>query len=166
MSLVKVESFHVGLSTFDASAALGTTLWTLDESCSIYVRTDVLNETQWSQLDQIQFGQWAIQRKRNARVKQEDILLLEWTRRMIHMVCNSAGVWAVDDHGHIHFRHGHACSSHSIDSNDVSVLPPAWITIPGSPEKQRTFSQIYCGPADWMVRLMFVVDKLFFACDG
>lgn len=57
MSLVKVESFHVGLSTFDASAALGTTLWTLDESCSIYVRTDVLNETQWSQLDQIQFGQ-------------------------------------------------------------------------------------------------------------
>jgi hypothetical protein len=57
MPLVKVDSLQVGSSTFSASAALGTTLWTLDESCSIYVRTDVLNETQWNQLDQIQFGE-------------------------------------------------------------------------------------------------------------
>ena len=82
------------------------------------------------------------------------LLLSAWTRRLIHMVCNAAGVWAVDDHGYIHFRHGHACSSHSIDADDASLLPPAWITIPGPPKPFRTFSQVYCGPADWMVGLI------------
>jgi hypothetical protein len=31
-------------------------LWTLDESCNIYTRTDLNENTQWEQLDQSQFG--------------------------------------------------------------------------------------------------------------
>jgi hypothetical protein len=33
----------------------GTTLWSLDESCNIYVRNNVEETSPWEQLDQIQF---------------------------------------------------------------------------------------------------------------
>ncbi|CAF3568334.1 unnamed protein product [Rotaria sordida] len=108
----------------------GTILWSLDESCNIYVRANVETNTKWEQLDQSQF---------------------EWNRRLVHIVCNDVGVWAVDDHGYIHFRHGHISASDDVYLNEFSVLPPAWIPIPGEPQRYRSFSQIYCGPTDWMV---------------
>ena len=77
---------------------------------------------------------------------------LEWNRRLVNIVCNAAGVWAVDEHGHIHFRHGHICSAHDYESNDASLLPPAWIRVPGELPRYRSFSQVYCGPVDWMVK--------------
>lgn len=67
------------------------------------------------------------------------------------MVCNHAGVWAVDDQGLIHFRHGHISASENIGDSELSLLPPAWITIPGEAKRHRYFSQVFCGPADWMV---------------
>lgn len=69
----------------------------------------------------------------------------------MNIVCNSAGVWAVDDHGHIHFRHGHISASHHHQSQDKSLLPPAWISVPGDAKRFRSFVQVFCGPADWMV---------------
>ncbi|CAF3782621.1 unnamed protein product [Rotaria sp. Silwood1] len=112
------------------NSSLGTILWSLDESCNIYIRTNVEINTKWEQLDQSQF---------------------EWNRRLVHIVCNIAGVWAVDDHGYIHFRHGHSTASDDVYLNEWSLLPPAWIPIPGEPIKYRSFSQIYCGPDDWMI---------------
>jgi hypothetical protein len=76
---------------------------------------------------------------------------LEWNRRLLHIVCNSAGAWAVDDEGCIYFRHGHICAGHNLDYNDPSLLPPAWIHIPGEPKRYRSFSHVFCGPDDWMV---------------
>ncbi len=35
---------------------LDTVLWSLDESCSIYVRANVENDKQWEQVDRSQFG--------------------------------------------------------------------------------------------------------------
>jgi hypothetical protein len=64
------------------------------------------------------------------------------------MVCNSVGVWAVDDRGCIHFRHGHVSNS-----GEYSLLNPAWISIPGEPKYYRLFAQIFCGPEDWMVKI-------------
>ncbi|CAF0956280.1 unnamed protein product [Adineta steineri] len=109
-----------------------TILWSLDESCNIYVRANVDTDTDtvWDQLDQSQF---------------------EWTRRLVHMVCNHAGVWAVDDQGSIHFRHGHISANQYVNVNELSFLLPAWITIPGEARRHRYFSQVFCGPADWMV---------------
>ncbi|CAF1171707.1 unnamed protein product [Rotaria magnacalcarata] len=112
------------------SCSQGTVLWTLDESCNIYVRANSENDTKWEQLDQSQF---------------------DWNRRLVHIVCNNSGVWAVDDRGCTHFRHGHMPASDRIYLNELSLLPPAWIPIPGTPKKHRGFSQIYCGPVDWMV---------------
>ncbi|CAF1144141.1 unnamed protein product [Adineta ricciae] len=107
-----------------------TVLWSLDESCNIYVRPNIEINTQWEQLNQSQF---------------------EWSRRLVHMVCNHAGVWAVDDQGLIHFRHGHISASENMGDSELSLLPPAWITIPGEAKRHRYFSQVFCGPADWMV---------------
>jgi len=87
------------------------------------------------------------------------VFCLEWNRRLVHIVCNNNGVWAVDDQGCIHFRHGHMAASQNFDSDEVSFLPPAWIRIPGEAERRRCFSQIYCGPADWMV-----IKRLFSCC--
>ena len=80
-----------------------------------------------------------------------EFIYLDWNRRLVHIVCNNAGVWAVDDQGDIHFRHGHISASQNIYSDELSFLAPAWIPIPGEPKRYRTFAQIYCGPADWMV---------------
>ncbi|UJR32017.1 hypothetical protein I4U23_019486 [Adineta vaga] len=107
-----------------------TILWSLDESCNIYVRPNVDVDTPWEQLNQTQF---------------------EWSRRLVHMICNNAGVWAVDDRGLIHFRHGHISASQYMNENELTLLPPAWITIPGDAKRHRYFSQVFCGPADWMV---------------
>ncbi|CAF2713616.1 unnamed protein product [Rotaria sp. Silwood2] len=112
------------------NSSQGTILWSLDESCNIYVRANVETNTRWEQLDQSQF---------------------EWNRRLVHIVCNNVGVWAVDDQGYVHFRHGHISASDDVYLNELSLLPPAWIPIPGEPKRYRSFSQIYCGPADWMV---------------
>ncbi len=76
---------------------------------------------------------------------------LEWSRRLINIVCNNAGVWAVDDRGCVHFRHGHMSASQHIDSNEIAFLPPAWIMVPGEAKRYRSFSQVFCGPDDWMV---------------
>ncbi len=73
-------------------------------------------------------------------------ICLDWNRRLVDIVCNSVGVWAVDDRGCIHFRHGHTSNS-----NEYSLLNPAWIPIPGEPEPHRSFAQIFCGPKNWMV---------------
>jgi len=72
-------------------------------------------------------------------------------RRLVNIVCNHAGVWAVDDQGYIHFRHGHISASQNIQLDERSLLPPAWISIPGEPNRNRCFAQVFCGPADWMV---------------
>jgi hypothetical protein len=42
-------------------------------------------------------------------------------------------------------------ASQNIDLDELSFLPPAWIPIPGEPQRNRCFAQVYCGPADWMV---------------
>jgi hypothetical protein len=78
-------------------------------------------------------------------------IYLAFNRRLVHIVCNNAGVWAVDDQGYIHFRHGHISASQNIYSDESPLLPPAWIPIPGEPRGYRTFAHIFCGPADWMV---------------
>ena len=74
------------------------------------------------------------------------MIRLDWNRRLVDIVCNSVGVWAVDDQGYIHFRHGH-----SSNSSDNSLLNPAWIPIPGEAIYNRSFAQIFCGPKNWMV---------------
>ncbi len=79
------------------------------------------------------------------------IFRLEWSRRLINIVCNHAGVWAVDDKGFVHFRHGHISASQNVSSYGPTILPPAWILVPGEAKKYRTFSQVFCGPVDWMV---------------
>lgn len=145
--MVKVTFTFSDLTIIWTLIVVGTVLWALDESCNIYVRPDASDDSQWDQLDQVQFGNFI----RDLRDRGRSIVL-EWTRRLIHMVCNNAGVWAVDDHGHIYFRHGHAGTRRSYDLDDMSVLPAAWISIPGAPKKNRSFTQIFCGPADWMVR--------------
>lgn len=38
-------------------------LWVLDESCSIYTRSDLMGNTPWKQLDQSQFGRIDNERK-------------------------------------------------------------------------------------------------------
>lgn len=78
-------------------------------------------------------------------------LCKEWNRRLVHIVCNNSGVWAVDDQGSVHFRHGHIAGNEQDYLNESSLLSAAWISIPGDPRRYRSFSQIYCGPADWMV---------------
>lgn len=75
------------------------------------------------------------------------MICLDWHRRLVDIVCNGVGVWAVDDHGCVHFRHGH-----SSGSSELSLLNPAWIPIPGDAKNNRTFTQIFCGPKSWMVR--------------
>jgi hypothetical protein len=70
---------------------------------------------------------------------------------LINIVCNNAGVWAVDEKGFVHFRHGHISANQNVSSYGGSILPPAWITVPGKAERNRSFAQVYCGPADWMV---------------
>ncbi len=76
----------------------------------------------------------------------ENLIYLEWNIRLVDIVCNSVGVWAVDDQGCIHFRYGH-----SSNSNEYSLLNPAWIQIPGEPMYHRSFARIFCGPQNWMV---------------
>lgn len=85
---------------------------------------------------------------------------LEWNRRLVNIVCNNSGVWAVDDRGHIHFRHGHISASDHAYLHEYSLLPPAWISIPGTPKRNRNFSQIFCGPADWMVNFLKIIFYL------
>lgn len=119
-------------------------LWALDESCNIYIRSNLDENTQWEQLDQSQFGNW-----KNVflnREKKKVCFCLDWNRRLVDIVCNSVGVWAVDDRGYVHFRHGHSSSS-----NEYSFLNPAWIPVPGEPKYHRSFAQIFCGPKNWMV---------------
>ncbi len=74
---------------------------------------------------------------------------------MVHIVCNTVGVWAVDDHGCIHFRYGHISNS-----NEFSLLNPAWIPIPGEPEYNRSFAHIFCGPEKWMVIFFKKIEDL------
>jgi len=38
-------------------------LWSLDESCNIYIRNNLDNNSQWEQLDQSQFGIFKKQKK-------------------------------------------------------------------------------------------------------
>ena len=38
------------------TSSQGTVLWSLDESCAIYVRANVESNTQWEQVDRTQFG--------------------------------------------------------------------------------------------------------------
>ncbi|CAF0893625.1 unnamed protein product, partial [Didymodactylos carnosus] len=97
-------------------------VWALDESCNIYVRS--VKDSNWLQLDQTQF---------------------DWTIKLVHLACNSIGVWAVDNEGCIHFRYGH-----SVESSDC--LSAAWIEIPGHPANEhRYFLQVYCSKTFWMV---------------
>ena len=77
---------------------------------------------------------------------ERNVFVLDWNRRLVNIVCNSVGVWAVDDQGYVHFRHGHAAGF-----GEFSVLNPAWIMIPGEAKNHRTFAQIFCGPKSWMV---------------
>ncbi|CAF4244901.1 unnamed protein product, partial [Adineta steineri] len=55
-----------------------------------------------------------------------------------------------DDQGSIQFRHGHISANQYVNVNELSFLLPAWITIPGEARRHRYFSQVFCGPADWM----------------
>ena len=80
--------------------------------------------------------------------KHKNNIYLDWSRRLVHIVCNSIGVWAVDDRGCVHFRRGHISNS-----TEDSLLNPAWISIPGEPKYYRLFAQIFCGPEDWMVKI-------------
>lgn len=79
------------------------------------------------------------------------VLPSESRRRLINIVCSNKGVWAIDDQGHIYFRHGHISASQQVQTYGATFLPPAWIQAPGEAERRRSFTQIYCGPADWMV---------------
>lgn len=72
---------------------------------------------------------------------------------MINIVCSNKGVWAVDDQGHIYFRHGHISASQHVRAYGATFLPPAWIQVPGEAQRRRSFTQVYCGPADWMVTI-------------
>lgn len=76
---------------------------------------------------------------------------VEKKRKLLNIVCNNSGVWAVDDSGNIHFRHGHISANQHNQSKENSFLPPAWITVPSNVKQIRPFVQVFCGPADWMV---------------
>ncbi len=80
------------------------------------------------------------------------LFLVEKKRKLLNIVCNNSGVWAVDDSGNIHFRHGHISANQHNQSKEKSFLPPAWITVPGDAKQFRSFVQVFCGPADWMVK--------------
>ena len=124
-----------------------TVLWSLDESCGVYVRPDLEEKTEWEQANQIQF-----RKKRDMLCMPKTFFgPLELNQRLINIVCNNAGVWAVDNKGHIYFRHGHISASQSVRTYGETFLPPAWINVPGEPDRRRSFTQVYCGPIDWMV---------------
>lgn len=79
----------------------------------------------------------------------------------MNIVCNNSGVWAVDDRGHVHFRHGHISASQHSQANEKSLLPPAWIQVPGDAKRFRSFVQVFCGPEDWMVKDLGFGIKIF-----
>ena len=76
---------------------------------------------------------------------------LDWSRRLVNIVCSNTGVWAVDDQGYVYFRHGHISASQNVGTYGTTFLPPAWISVPGEAKRHRFFVQIFCGPIDWMV---------------
>jgi len=80
------------------------------------------------------------------------LFFVEKKRKLLNIVCNNSGVWAVDDQVNIHFRHGHISANQHSQSKGSSLLPPTWITVPGDAKQFRSFVQVFCGPADWMVK--------------
>lgn len=71
---------------------------------------------------------------------------------LVHLSCNSSFVWSVDSEGQVFHRIGASAPR-------PGHLNPVWLPIDTFSE--IIFTKVFCGPVDWMVRVV-KLDFFFF----